>query len=154
MTDSYEEEFEKYLEYLKESNVPENIIDLIKKNKPLAIKIAKLSEARNAILNNGLTDPFKEESYEEELEDEDYFNDIYEKFPSQKPIREASGEYNDDSLFVAVLYTIMRDHLSTGVVENIVQDILNAGGYDGPIAYTNGWLAQYARNIVDRLEEK
>jgi hypothetical protein len=44
----------------------------------------------------------------------------------------------------------MRDNLPTGDVEKIMTEIDKEQGKE--IRYTNGWLAQYAKNIAKRLK--
>lgn len=73
----------------------------------------------------------------------------YKNYPGQYELHVASGEKHNDDLIVAFFYKLMRDHLPTGVVEGIVQDILQS--HYGDIAYTNGWLEQYAFSIAERL---
>ena len=46
------------------------------------------------------------------------------------------------------LYDLLRDHLPAGVVEKLVQ---NALAENGSVEYTNGYLAQYAQNLANRL---
>lgn len=77
---------------------------------------------------------------------------MYENYPGQYELHVASGSRHNDDLIVGFLYRIMRDHLTPGVVEQVVQDILES--HDGDIAYTNGWLEQYAQSIAERLKNK
>lgn len=63
-------------------------------------------------------------------------------------LRHRTGEVNDDDPLVNFLYLLMRDHLSTGVVEGIVQPDLQRGGLS---QYTNGHLARYAQDLAARL---
>ena len=44
------------------------------------------------------------------------------------------------------LYDLMRDHLTPGMVEDLVQESV-----DIEVAYTNGYLAQYALDMAKRL---
>jgi hypothetical protein len=44
----------------------------------------------------------------------------------------------------------MRDHLPTGTVEEIVR----ASEQESEVIYTNGWLAQYAEDLANRLKDK
>lgn len=76
----------------------------------------------------------------------------YENYPNQLPIRLASGCFSDDRLIVALLYRIMRNELATGIVEEAVQQIIENHKPGHSVEYTNGWLAAYCANIVDRLE--
>lgn len=74
-------------------------------------------------------------------------NDINEKTIA---MRERSGTVVIDSSLVSFLYELMRDHLSVGVVERIVQTSEDAS----KVTYTNGWLAQYAEDLANRLKDK
>jgi len=53
---------------------------------------------------------------------------------------------------VSFLYILLRDHLPSGVVEQIVYDVYTAEDIEYT-RYTNGWLASYAKDIADRLEQ-
>lgn len=61
-------------------------------------------------------------------------------------LRERSGEVDvlGDRL-TSFLYDLLRDHLPSGVVERMVREA------DADIQYTNGWLAEYARDLARRL---
>ncbi len=63
-------------------------------------------------------------------------------------LRYRTGEVKDDDPLVNFLYLLMRDHLSTGVVEGIVQSDLQRGTLS---EYTNGHLARYAQDLAARL---
>lgn len=65
-------------------------------------------------------------------------------------LRERSGSVNIDSRLVSFLYELMRDHLPTGVVEEIVL----ASENESSVNYTNGWLAKYAEDLALRLKDK
>lgn len=67
---------------------------------------------------------------------------------SNTKLREASGSVDLDSKFVSFLYSLMRDHLPCGAVEQLVNDSL----YEHGTAYTNGFLAQYAQHLAERLK--
>jgi hypothetical protein len=45
------------------------------------------------------------------------------------------------------LYILLRDHLSAGVVEGILKDPVQ----DGEWEFSNGYLAEYAKDLKDRL---
>lgn len=77
--------------------------------------------------------------------------EIYKDNPQMLEIHMASGEYCNDNIMVALLYRLMRDEVTPGVVEGIVQDIIHHKEDNGDICFTNGWLAQYANNIIERL---
>jgi hypothetical protein len=61
-------------------------------------------------------------------------------------MRERSGKVQYNSRLVGFLYDLMRDHVPPGVVENLLDQQANPD-----ITYTNGWLAQYANDIAQRL---
>lgn len=63
-------------------------------------------------------------------------------------MRTRSGTVTIDCKLTAFLYDLMRDHLSAGAMEKLL-----AQSVDGPVIYTNGWLAQYAADIAARLKE-
>lgn len=64
-----------------------------------------------------------------------------------KKLKEESGNVVDDTKLVLFLYSLLRDHLTAGVVEELVRD-----SQDIPVEYTNGYLANYAKNLADRLK--
>ena len=68
-----------------------------------------------------------------------------------KAIIEASGSYVKRDRMVSFLYELMRDDLTPGKVEEIVRHVL---AEDPDVHYCNGWLAQFAAYITDRLTEK
>jgi hypothetical protein len=64
-------------------------------------------------------------------------------------LRERSGSVDTNSDLVSFFYELMRDHLSAGTVETIA---INSNSYgEGKWALTNGWLANYAKDLVKRL---
>jgi len=66
---------------------------------------------------------------------------------SNKDLRERSGSVNIRSRLTSFLYDLMRDHLTPGVVEELVQESIAI-----EVSYTNGYLAQYAFDMAKRLE--
>lgn len=62
-------------------------------------------------------------------------------------LRQRSGIVNINSKLVSFLYELMRDHLPTGVVEELVRR-----SEDPDVYYTNGWLAKYAEDLANRLK--
>lgn len=62
-------------------------------------------------------------------------------------MRERSGHININSYLVSFLYELMRDHITPGQIEEIVQNSIK----DPDVQYTNGWLAKYAEDIANRL---
>lgn len=65
-----------------------------------------------------------------------------------KVLRERSGSVDSSDTLTLFLYLLMRDHVHTGLVEQVMQDALIAE--DG-IQYTNGYLANYAAYLADQL---
>ncbi len=63
-------------------------------------------------------------------------------------LRKRSGEVDSSDPVVALLYILMRDHLPTGTVEEIVR--LHCTG--PKVLFTNGWLAKYAEDLAARLK--
>ena len=51
-----------------------------------------------------------------------------------------------ESRLVSFLYELMRDHVTPGIVE----EVLRNSSVD-KTTYTNGWLAKYASDIAERL---
>ncbi len=63
-------------------------------------------------------------------------------------LRQESGEINLEGKLVSFLYTLMRDHITAGKIEELVREVENENGLN---YYTNGWLALYAENLAKRL---
>ena len=69
--------------------------------------------------------------------------------PVNAALRERSGAVTDDRALVSFLYELMRDHVTPGDVESLVRTVESE---DGPeCLFSNGWLAQYAKDLADRL---
>lgn len=64
-------------------------------------------------------------------------------------LRARSGTVQIESKLVSFLYDLMRDHLPAGVVEKLVQD-----SQEPNVTYTNGWLANYAKDLAERLQNE
>jgi hypothetical protein len=62
-------------------------------------------------------------------------------------VRKRSGSVNINSKLVSFLYQLMRDHLPAGEVERLVRE-----SEDPDVFYTNGWLANYAEDLANRLK--
>ncbi len=67
----------------------------------------------------------------------------------QEKTCDASGRFASSDPLVDLLYRLMRDHLPTGVVAEVVRDAAATVGK--PCEYTNGWLAQYAHHLSAML---
>lgn len=65
-----------------------------------------------------------------------------------KRLKDNSGNVVGTSPLVSFLYTLMRDHLTPGKVEEILQECL----YNGEFHYSNGWLAKYAEDVAVELD--
>lgn len=60
-----------------------------------------------------------------------------------------SGTVRSDSKFVAFIYELLRNHVPSGTIEECV---LNSIGPDTEeFTFTNGYLAEYAKDVVKRL---
>ncbi len=66
-------------------------------------------------------------------------------------LRQESGSINNHRQIVAFLYILMRDHITPGTIESLVTQSNNPLGKE--LLFTNGWLAQYAENIANRITE-
>jgi hypothetical protein len=66
-------------------------------------------------------------------------------------LRKASGNvrYPGSDWLTSFLYELMRDEVTPGNVETIVRHIEEET--EGDVVYTNGWLAEYAKHLADRL---
>jgi hypothetical protein len=69
--------------------------------------------------------------------------------PHCKNMRKRSGNINDSSKLVAFIYTLIRDHVAPGDVEDILLHL--PPDENIMYKYSNGWLAKYAKDIVKRL---
>lgn len=65
--------------------------------------------------------------------------------------RERSGNVRSKDPLVSFLYVLMRDHVLPSDIENIIQRGLPKDGQD--VLFTNGWLANYAKDITKRIRE-
>ncbi len=65
-------------------------------------------------------------------------------------MRERSGFVTIDCKLTSFLYTLIRDYVQPGDIENIMLNHIS----DEPTLYTNGWLAKYAEDIANRLKQK
>jgi len=65
-----------------------------------------------------------------------------------KQLREDSGAVVYTDALTSFLYELMRDHLPAGVVEQLVRTAVNEPEEN---VFTNGWLAKYANNLAEQL---
>lgn len=68
---------------------------------------------------------------------------------STEYLRHKSGGVTSDDNLVSFLYELMRDHVTPGVVEQVMRNSVARINVD----YTNGWLAEYAKYIAERLRQ-
>ena len=64
-------------------------------------------------------------------------------------LRKRSGTKRSYDKLVSFLYVLMRDHLPAGAVEEIM---LKQVELKGESVFTNGWLAEYSKDIAKRLK--
>ena len=64
----------------------------------------------------------------------------------QQALFERSGAVMTESKLVSFLYELMRDHVSPGAIEGLVNHSQTL-----PCSMTNGWLASYAADVAERL---
>lgn len=69
-------------------------------------------------------------------------------------LRERSGNVDLDGRLIDFLYTLIRDHVPLGTVEQLARDAEIADLTAGANAYSNGWLAHYAQDLAARLTLK
>lgn len=67
---------------------------------------------------------------------------------TNEKMRELSGNVTSLSMLTGFLYLLMRDHLTPGHVENLIDSIEQS---NFPMVFTNGWLARYADCLATRL---
>ncbi|MEE8262736.1 MAG: hypothetical protein V3R83_09770 [Gammaproteobacteria bacterium] len=67
---------------------------------------------------------------------------------SNAATRLRSGEVNCTRL-EAVLYTLMRDDVPCGRLQQIVQDMKQSTDFE----MSNGWLAEYAKDLAKQIAE-
>ena len=67
-------------------------------------------------------------------------------------IKKRSGDVITNDKLVVFLYILMRDHIPCGVIESIYKEhIVLSHEYIKEFLFSNGWLAEYAKDIVNRL---
>ena len=64
-------------------------------------------------------------------------------------IREASDKFDSNGKLVQFLYLLMRDHIPTGIVEEITSKCVQD---DRLCEFCNGWLGEYALDVAARLK--
>lgn len=71
---------------------------------------------------------------------------------TNEEMRSASGEVRSSDPVVALLYTLLRDQIQPGLLEEIVMN-MEACENKTEYLFSNGWLANYAKCIRSRLAE-
>lgn len=66
-------------------------------------------------------------------------------------LRADSGTITYSDPLTSFLYQLMRDEMPAGKVEQLVMSIVDESKED--IIFTNGWLAQYAHNLAETLQD-
>lgn len=79
------------------------------------------------------------------------YSDHYQEYI--KALRLKSGDIQSPNTFLEFIYLLGRDYVPIGVIEKIVseQEWLTYEKDTEAIGYTNGWLAQYAGDVYQRL---
>lgn len=62
-------------------------------------------------------------------------------------MRARSGRVTSEDPLVCFLYLLLRDHVTPGTVEEIMRNV----NPEVESVFTNGWLAEYAKDIAKRL---
>jgi len=81
-------------------------------------------------------------------------NEEYDKVKKEErkqmneELRERSGSVDSDDKLVSFLYELMRDCIAPSGIETIVRN----SQYEGTTHYTNGYLANYAKDLAARLK--
>lgn len=69
---------------------------------------------------------------------------------SKAALRQRTGMIKTEDKLVSFLYDLMRDHLPCGVVEDLVLNQVTTAD-DSEFLFTNGFLANYAKDLAQRL---
>lgn len=69
---------------------------------------------------------------------------------ANKTMRDRSGKVNSDVKMVGFLYELMRDYVPVGQVERLVRN--NTHENCDSFSFTNGWLAEIAKDMAGRLQ--
>lgn len=81
---------------------------------------------------------------------------LYKDPNPNQALVQRSGNFSTNSNLVAFVYELLRDHVLPGDMLKVVDDSavehINDSNYEQPMwRLSNGWLAQFARDIVRRL---
>lgn len=63
-----------------------------------------------------------------------------------KRMRQRSGQVDSRDPLVAFLYGLARDYVTSGQIEDLMKDV-----EPGNVEFSNGWLANYAKDLAARL---
>lgn len=69
--------------------------------------------------------------------------------PESTLLRKASGNRSSSDPLVGFLYLLMRDHVPTGVVGDLLREVTKPVEWQ----FTNGFLEQYAEHVRNRLRQ-
>ena len=69
----------------------------------------------------------------------------------QEALRKRSGAINTNDPMFEFFYLLMRDHLTPGTVAGIINQLSDPGI---TAEFCNGWLAQYAMDVVAELRNE
>ena len=72
---------------------------------------------------------------------------LKQRYKKSKKLRKRSGEVKSEDKLVSFLYDLMKIYLVPGKVESLVQDAQTQ-----PALYSNGFLANYAKDLAQRLK--
>lgn len=67
---------------------------------------------------------------------------------SVERMREASGNVTSDDPLVLFLYLLARQHITTGLIDDLIDNWIPDDKYG---QFTNGWLGTWAQDAADRL---
>ena len=71
-------------------------------------------------------------------------------FDHMENLRDKSGNVSFRCGVTEFIYVLIRDHINTGIIENILLKHINGKKNK----YTNGWLAKYSNYVAEKLKEK
>lgn len=67
-------------------------------------------------------------------------------------LRERSGHVVSYDSLVCFFYLLARDALPVGVIERLLGEV-EVAATSGTYVFTNGWLATWAKDVVQRIRE-
>ncbi len=79
------------------------------------------------------------------------------QFPNEasRGLYERSGKVKSDSKLVGFIYDLLRDKIPPGEMERILKDGKTSNvNENNPVYYSNGWIANYALDIANRLSDE